>query len=56
MYNLWVLYYFFQKSLSAENYFLITAINFTTRGLLYTYLVVAWITPFLKIIEFEKII
>ena len=32
-------YYFFQKSLFAENYFLIAAINLTTRGPLYTCLV-----------------
>ena len=39
MYNLWVLYYFFQKSLFTENYFLIAATNFVTRGPLYTCLV-----------------
>ena len=32
-------YYFFQKSLFTENYSLIAAINFATRGPLYTYIV-----------------
>ena len=32
-------FYFFQKSLFTENYFLITAINLATRGPLYTCLV-----------------
>ena len=32
-------YYFFQKSLFTENYFLIAAINLATRGPLYTCLV-----------------
>ena len=41
MHDLWAFYYFFQKSLFAENYFLIAAINLTTRGPLYTCLV--WI-------------
>ena len=36
MHKLWVLYYFFQKSLFAVNYFLIAAINLTTRGSLHT--------------------
>ena len=39
MHNLWVFYYFFQKSLFAENNFLIAAINLTTWGPLYTCLV-----------------
>ena len=39
MHNLWVFYYFFQKSLFTENYFLIAAINLTTRVPLYTCLV-----------------
>ena len=30
-------YYFFQKSLFTENYFLIAAINLDTRGPLYTF-------------------
>ena len=34
-----VFYYFFQKSLFTENYFLIAAINLATRGPLYTCLV-----------------
>ena len=34
-------YYFFQKSLFTENYFLIAAINLATRGPLYTCLVLA---------------
>ena len=39
MHNLWVFCYYFQKSLFAENYFLIAAMNLTTRGPLYTCLV-----------------
>ena len=39
MHNLWVFYYFFQKSLFTENYFLIAAMNLATRGPLYTCLV-----------------
>ena len=39
MHDLWVLLLFFQKSIFAENYFLIAAMNMTTRGPLYTYLV-----------------
>ena len=31
-----VFYYFFQKSLFTENYFLIAAINLATQGPLYT--------------------
>ena len=40
MHNLCVFYYFFQKSIFTENYFLIAAaINLATRGPLYTFLV-----------------
>ena len=39
MHNLWFFYYFFQKSLLTENYFLIAAINLATWGPLYTCLV-----------------
>ena len=39
MHNLWVFYQFFQKSRFAENYFLIAAMNLTTRGPQYTCLV-----------------
>ena len=39
MHNLWVFYYFFQKSLLAETYFLIAAMNLTTQGPQYTFLV-----------------
>ena len=35
-------YYFFQKSLFAENYFAIAVINLTTPGPLYTCLVMTW--------------
>ena len=40
-----VFYYFFQKSLFTENYFLFAAINLTSRGPLYTFLVevVYWV-------------
>ena len=38
-----VFYYFFQKSLFTENYFLIAAINLATRGPLYTCLVLIYI-------------
>ena len=40
MHNSWVFHYFFQKSLFAENNFRIAAINLTTRGQLYTCLVI----------------
>ena len=40
MHNLCGFYYFFQNLLFAENYFLIAVINLTTRGPLYTCLVV----------------
>ena len=36
MHNFWVFYYYFQKSLFAENYFLIAVTNLTTRGPLHT--------------------
>ena len=39
MHNSWVFYYFFQKSIFTENYFLIAVINLATRGPLYTCLV-----------------
>ena len=39
MHTLWVFYYFFQKSLFAENYSMIAAINLTIRGPLNTCLV-----------------
>ena len=39
MHNLCFFYYFLQKSIFTENYFLIAAINLATRGLLYTCLV-----------------
>ena len=32
IHNLWVFHNFFQKSLFAENYFLIAVMNLTTRG------------------------
>ena len=41
---IYVFYYFFQKSLFTENYFLIAAINFATRGPLYTCLVLKIVT------------
>ena len=36
---IYVFYYFFQKSLFTENYFLIAGIDLATRGPLYTCLV-----------------
>ena len=40
MHSLCVFDYFYQKSLFAENYFLIAGIDLTTQGPLYSFLVI----------------
>ena len=72
MHDLWVFYYFLQKSIFTENYFLIAAINLAIWGPLYTCLVpvgfvtnhkyqlphsvLASVPPFLLHPKFDKVV